>query len=207
MTRKAALLALIPYLLLSSAPLWAQNTEPTSDDPRNQASKDHADEIIVRGQKPSDYKIALEAARVRVYDVFNALNSDDAFDVHCQQESATGRRMRRHVCRPQFKDDISNAAAKAWANTLKERCDGLTQECIFSETAGHAKVQAQAEEAREGVMQQRFALEMARVIADHPELQQAILDYYALERRYDEARTGKRDRGCERSDPPPRCTR
>lgn len=161
----------------------------------------------MRGQRPSDLKIAVEAARVRVYDVFNALNSDDAFDVHCEHESSTGTRMRQHICRARFKDDISNAAARAWASSLTQRCMGLTQECIFSESAGHALGRAQAEESREGVMQQRFALEMARVIAASAELQQAMVDYYDLERQYDEARRGNRDRGCERAEPPHQCAR
>jgi hypothetical protein len=43
-------------------------------------------------------------------------------------------------------------------------------------------------------MQKRFAADMARVVRDHPEMQQALLDYEAVERAYDEARDGRRGR-------------
>ncbi len=66
---------------------------------------------------------------------------------------------------------------------------------------------AQGEEIREGTMQQRFAVEMARVVAENPQLQQAILDYEAVERAYDEARGGRRARECDGPEPPARCAR
>jgi hypothetical protein len=116
---KTTLLALIPCALLCSEPLRAQATDAARNEP---------EEVIVRGQRAADIRSAHEAARVRVYDVFNALNSDDAFDVHCQLEASTGTRMRQHICRPRFKDDISSAAAKAWVDGLKSACPGgMTQ--------------------------------------------------------------------------------
>jgi len=143
---------------------------------------------------------SVRAARVRVYDVFNALNSDDAFDVHCRREAATGRRIKRHVCRPRFRDDISSAAARAFVSGLKDRCPGALpmQECIFGTEntrnlfAEQAISRAQAEESREGPMQKLFVNEFARVVLEHPELQQAILEYEALERAYHESRRGRR---------------
>ena len=56
-------------------------------------------------------------------------------------------------------------------------------------------------------MQQRFAAEMARVVAENPQLQQAILDYEAVERAYDEARADRRTRDCDGPEPPARCSR
>lgn len=174
-----------------------------------QDTSDDLEEVIVRGQRLSDFRSALEAARARVYELFNALNSDDAFDVHCREEAPTGSRVRQQVCRPRFVDDISSAAAREWVYGLKEVCPGgLTQDCIFSEFAQQAMSRAQAEEAWGPIMQKRFELEMARVVAESPELQQAMLDYEAVERRYEEARGGgRRARRCERPDPPPRCSR
>src|SRR5690606_23636202 len=163
MTGKTIPLALIPCALLCSGPVWAQATAPASDDSRSDAARSDVEEVIVRGRRLSDFRSALEMARVRVYDLFNELNSDDAFDVRCEHETSTGTRMRQHICRPRFKDDISNAAAKAWVYGLKEACadGGVTQNCIFSESAQQAMSMAQAEEALEPVMQKRFELEMA----------------------------------------------
>jgi hypothetical protein len=63
-----------------------------------------------------------------------------------------------------------------------------------------------AEETREPLMQKKFALEMARVVAEHPQMQQVILDYWAVESAYNEARE-RRPRACNRPDPPARCSR
>jgi hypothetical protein len=199
--------ALMSCTLLWSGTVWAQAAGRATEPRGNQNSAEAVDEVIVRGQRLSDFRIALEAARIRVYDVFNDLNSDDAFDVHCQVEASTGTRTRQHVCRPQFKDDISNAAARAWINGLMDACGSdVTQDCIFSERASQAISSAQAEEGRESVMQKRFAVEMARVVAENPEMQQVILEYQELERAYDDARR-QRARGCDRPEPPPRCSR
>jgi len=208
LTTKTILLALISSALLSSGPLRAQATAQADDDSPSDAARSDVEEVIVRGRRMSDFRSALETARVRIYDLFNDLNSDDAFDVHCQHEAATGTRIRQHICRPRFIDDISSAAAQAWMDGLRDACpDGVTQDCIFSESAQQAMSMAQAEEALQPVMQQQFELEMARVIAESPELQQAVLDYQALERSYDEARGGRRARRCAGASPPPRCSR
>jgi len=186
--------------------LWAQAHDRPGDDRRDESS---LEEVVVRGQPLSELRTALEMARVRVYDLFNDLNSDDAFDVRCRHEAATGTRMRQHICRPQFKDDISNASARAWVYGIKDWCTGgLTQECIFDGPAAqHAMSRAQAEETREGPTQKLFEAELARVLLESPELQQAILDYEALERAYDEARGGRGPRVCARPSPPRRCMR
>lgn len=208
MTRKSTLLALIPCALLCSGPLWAQTADAASDGSRNDAARDEPEEVIVRGRRLADFRVEIQTARVRVYDLFNDLNSDDAFDVHCRLEDSTGTRMRQQTCRPRFKDDISADAATAWVYAIMRACpDSVAQDCIFGNAmaASQAKSAALGEESREPAMQERFALEMARVVAESPEMQQALLDYQAVERAYQEARGGRR--GCDRPEPPPRCVR
>jgi hypothetical protein len=186
MPSKVAYLA----VLIASSPAvsWAQPAASAVAD-------EDPEEVIVRGRRLADFRAELEAAQLRVYDLFNDLNSDDAFDVRCQLEDATGTRLQQQVCRPQFVDAIASDAAAAWVNGFKDRCHGgLTQECIFDNpgAASQAKSAALGEEGREANMQERFAAEMARVVRDHPEMQQALLDYEAVERAYDEARDGRR---------------
>jgi hypothetical protein len=164
------------------------------------AAREEPEEVIVRGRRLADFRAELEAAQIRVYDLFNDLNSDDAFDVSCQTENSTGTRMRQQTCRPQFKNDIAADAAQAWVSGIRDACGGqLNQECIFSEAANLARSRALAEEGREPTMQRRYAAEMARVVRDHPEMQQALLDYAAVERAYEEARDGRRRRATEAS--------
>lgn|GEM_PF-3200704 len=199
MSARATWLAILPCMLIWSQASSAQATDAASDARRSNLS-DEVEELIVRGRKPSDFRAALEVARVRVYDVFNDLNSDDAFDVHCRREASTGRRIKRQVCRPQFRRDISYDAARAYLSAIKDVCPGelTTQECIFGDevatryAAPQALSMAQAEESREGPMQKLFVNEFARVLLENPELQQAILDYEALEQAYHESRRGRR---------------
>jgi hypothetical protein len=207
---------LAAFACLFTRPLCAQATDPAANRISGDNALNQTDEVIVRGRRLSDFRFEVEAARVRVYDLFNELNSDDAFDVHCRVETSTGTRMRQHVCRAQFKDDIANAVAKAWVQGLEDRClslggsstlGGMSQECIFSDAANQAKSMAQAEQAMEGLMQKRFEQEMAKTVAANPELQQAMLDYEAVERAYNEARSAPRARGCDRPEPPARCLR
>jgi hypothetical protein len=179
-------LAMTSCALLSAGSVLAQPT-----------AGDEPEEVIVRGRRLADFRADLEAAQIRVYDLFSELNSDDTFDVSCQIEDSTGTRLRQQTCRPQFVDDISSDAGKAWVNGFKDACPGgMTQECIFENprAASQAKSAALAEEGREPGMQKRFAAEMARVVRDHPELQRALLDYEAAERAYAEARDGRRGR-------------
>lgn len=195
-------LALIPFAVLGAGPLWAQAGSAAPDDrqgsgPGSQADRRELEEITVRGRRSrAAYRDALDTARVRVYDLFNEINSDDAFDVRCQYESTTGSRFRQHVCRPRFKTDISNSAAREWRAALISACpSGVTQECIFSEAAQNAMSSAQSEESRDAYMQRRFTREMERLVLESPELRQAMLDYEALQREYREAR----ERGQSRS--------
>jgi hypothetical protein len=187
-TRKATSLALLPWALLGAEPVTAQTAAAAREEP---------EEVIVRGRRLADFRAELEAAQLRVYSLFNDLNSDDAFDVRCQTEDSTGTRLRQQNCRPQFVDDISTDAGKAWVNGLEDRCPGgMTQDCIFGNpgAASQARSAALAEEGHQPTMQKRFADEMARVVRDHPEMQQALLDYEAVERAYKAARDGQRGR-------------
>lgn len=208
LARNATLAVFLSAALLCAIPARAQPGVPANENDAKGAARDAPEEIIVRGQRLSDFRIAVEAARVRVYGLFNDLNSDDAFDVSCRDEDSTGTRMRQTVCRPRFKDDISSAAAKAWVYGIKDACGGsFSADCIFGEQAASGISRAQAEEGKEPLMQKRFAQEMARVVASSRELQQAILDYEALERAYAEARGGKRGAECTESTERQRCSR
>lgn len=112
--------AWLPCALLFAGSLSAQTPGGT----QGAGPREDDEEIIVRGQRLEDFRVALEAARVRVYDMFNDLNSNDAFDVTCQVEGSTGTRVRQQTCRPQFKNEIAADAAAAWVHGIKDACPG-----------------------------------------------------------------------------------
>jgi len=70
---------------------------------------DTLEEIIVYGNK-SLHLLREEVihAEEAVFDSFNALNSDDAFDIHCFEEARTGTRIKRRFCVPNFVRNISS---------------------------------------------------------------------------------------------------
>lgn len=60
------------------------------------------EEVIVRGQTPAALRIQIELAEEAVYDRFNAINSTDEFDIHCEEVAFTGSRMLTRFCQPNF---------------------------------------------------------------------------------------------------------
>ena len=60
------------------------------------------EEVIVRGQTPGALRIQIELAEEAVYDRFNEINSNDEFDIHCEEIAFTGSRMLTRFCQPNF---------------------------------------------------------------------------------------------------------
>lgn len=60
------------------------------------------DEIIVPGRAPENLRVEIERLEVAVYDRFNALNSNDEFDIHCLQRAPTGSNIPQRTCAPNF---------------------------------------------------------------------------------------------------------
>ena len=64
------------------------------------------EEVVVVGQKSmSTLRKEVYDAEEEFYDRYNALNDDPEYDVHCYYETATGTRVKNHVCRAKFVSD------------------------------------------------------------------------------------------------------
>jgi hypothetical protein len=117
----------------------AQEVEP--------APSDKIEEIIVYGDK------SLRRLRNDVYKaekkaivMFNSLNSDDEFDIHCTREAPTGSHIKRRVCRANFVGKATAREARgfmlgqpyipAWAE-IKKKDELLRKEmeALISENA------------------------------------------------------------------------
>ena len=61
------------------------------------------EEVIVRGSK-SLVKLKHEMYRAEdaLYDLFNSLNTDDQFDIHCHEEAPTGSKLKLRVCKANY---------------------------------------------------------------------------------------------------------
>ena len=64
---------------------------------------DEIEEIIVYAPKTmKQLRRERDQAEENYYDVFNAFNDDDQFDIHCRNVSQTGSRIKHRVCDPNF---------------------------------------------------------------------------------------------------------
>jgi len=91
------------------APALAQEAQAPSQPAAN------ADEIVVEGRKPENVYAEIERLEISVYDRFNALNSNDEFDIHCFKQAPTGSNIPLRRCAPNF---VIEAEAQAAQNTM-----------------------------------------------------------------------------------------
>lgn len=93
----------------------AQPPEDAAAPPQNAASPPPAaavEEIIVPGRAPENLRVEIERLEVAVYDRFNALNSNDEFDIHCLQRAPTGSNIPLRTCAPNFVIQAESRAAR-----------------------------------------------------------------------------------------------
>ena len=133
------------------APALAQEAQPPSQPAAN------ADEVVVEGRKPENVYAEIERLEISVYDRFNALNSNDEFDIHCFKQAPTGSNIPLRRCAPNF---VVEAEAQAAQNTMvgaRGRADARTH---GDTTVLEQKSKALTEEI------QRLAREDAQLMRD-----------------------------------------
>jgi len=92
-----------------SAPALAQEAQSPPQPAAN------GDEIVVEGRKPENVYAEIERLELSVYDRFNALNTNDEFDIHCFKQAPTGSNIPLRRCAPNF---VVEAEAQAAQNTM-----------------------------------------------------------------------------------------
>jgi hypothetical protein len=93
-------------LLGLGAPALAQETRSLPPDA-------DVEEVIVPGRRPENLRVEIERLEGAVYERFNALNSDDEFDIHCFKQAPTGSNIPLRTCAPNFVIKAESASAKA----------------------------------------------------------------------------------------------
>jgi hypothetical protein len=69
------------------------------------------EEVIVPGRTPENLRVEIERIETAVYERFNALNSNDEFDIHCLMQAPTGSNIPLRTCAPNFVRRAESAAA------------------------------------------------------------------------------------------------
>jgi hypothetical protein len=191
--------ALILFSIAVSAPdvADAQNAAVGRD---RGAAQERPEEIVVRGKRLADFRVEVEKARIRAYDIFNEINSTDDFDVSCNLEQRTGTRMERQVCAARFEGRLSRRAAQDYLFAMKDRCGGqLDQDCLFDPNkAGAGLLAAKAVEGEAPRQRALLNEEIHRLARTDLRFGQAILDFYEASVKYEEERNSSRERTRER---------
>jgi hypothetical protein len=96
----------------------AQN-EPAAREATAATQQEDPEEVVVRGRRLTELRSEVQLKREHAYGIFNALNSDDDFDVYCRKESRAGTNVPQYACRAQFEGRISSRAAGEYMAALK----------------------------------------------------------------------------------------
>ncbi|MCC6202943.1 MAG: hypothetical protein IT494_08045 [Gammaproteobacteria bacterium] len=134
------------------------------------AGNEEPEEIIIRGTRSVDtLRIKMMATELRIYDLFNTLNPDDRYDIHCQVVAATGSLIKERQCAAQYIDDIRADEAWAYESDLPwippmdeiERHDEELRRLLEKHLAENKDLQSAAREYRD-LRKQLLEAEQAR---------------------------------------------
>jgi hypothetical protein len=92
------------------APVLAQETASPPQDADVEA-------VIVPGRRPENLRVEIERLEATVYERFNALNSNDDFDILCFEQAPTGSNIPSRTCAPNF---VIRAESRAASKILTD---------------------------------------------------------------------------------------
>ncbi len=81
------------------------------------------EELIVPGRRPENLRVEIERLETLVYARFNALNSDDEFDIYCVERPPTGSNIPVRTCAPNF---VARSESRASEDLLTGSRGGAT---------------------------------------------------------------------------------
>lgn len=162
------------FALLLAGPAAGQD-----DSPPTAPASALPEEVVVSGTREL-YRLqaALQAAEVRAYDIFNRLNDEKRFDIHCSKQEPINSRIKRQVCLPAFQLEAHRQHAAQYVESVREAFG--QGESVFA--TPHVP-----QEAVIASQQSAFRRKMREVAEAHPEFLDALIEYTELQERYNSA--------------------
>lgn len=161
-------IALAAFSSFSQAAQAPENPEPgaTEADP---ARLDELEELTVTGRRP--WQLRREIARVEesFYEIFNRINSQDEFDIHCVRRADTNTNIKRRSCLPQAYLGTRSAQARAFLDGM------MLNDRVGAEMPERAALHS---------IEERFRSNARAVIAASPELQLLSRQWQELMKEY-----------------------
>jgi len=131
------------------------------------------EEIRVYGEKSLvRFRQEVNDAEEIFFERFNALNSDDDFDIHCYREAKTGSHIKRRVCNANYVRRLE-AKAHRWA-------------LLSLQATGGASYLDPGAEIRK--MDKLLYERMERLAVENPELLDALKEFVNMKQAYEKER-------------------
>lgn len=130
--------------------------QPALGDSAEAPAAQRLEEVVVHGKKRAELRMDLHHAEDRFFEVFNSLNSDDDYDIGCDDRAPVGSRIKRRVCEARFVGELSSLA---WSAVV--RGSGAVAPAFMAQMSRKERL---------------LVREMRELVVVHPELQQALED-------------------------------
>lgn len=151
---------LVVASLACSLPAFGADTEATAGTP--------PDEVFVQGRRLAELRDAVRGAEDRFFSLYNQLNSNDEYDIHCGERAPVGSRIRKRVCEAEFTGVLTSKTAAA--------------------VMGGAAAVAPAFITVMRRKEQLLAADVRRLVIAHPPLLQALADVFDARQALQEQR-------------------
>jgi hypothetical protein len=154
-----------------------QTAVAQEDSPEATAESGEIDEIVVLGARSLTLlRQEVIVAEDRFFDLYNELNDDDKYDIVCETRRPIGTRIQVRECKAQF---VKDAEYQATQDALQ-----------FSESPANVTARA----IRASTEDYEILDEKLKTFAvSSPELQEALMEYDGLNKKYADEREKKFD--------------
>lgn len=136
-------------------------------------SESPLEEVVVIGRETlNSLREELRQAQDHVYDLFNTLNDDDEYDIHCHMETRTGTHISRRVCKANYVDEATSIQGEAYIAFLRGE-------------PGSAQMPATAAiELKNRILREK----LTELVNANAELREAVTGFAELSENYENAR-------------------
>ncbi len=122
--------------------------------------------IVIAPRSLSSMRAEIIEVENKVFDIFNAVNSDNDYDVSCRRETPSFSHIPQRVCRPRFVDRIESSATQMYL-----RGDGYFDP--RAEIRHHQQI-----------LEER----MRTLVEENPQLYEAISEFYLIKTEFEAER-------------------
>jgi hypothetical protein len=147
------------------------------------------EEIIVTGRKSlGQLRLEIEFAQDRMFGLFNELNGDERYDIHCDAIQPLGTRISQRECIPEFLRMAKERSAKAYIAGIQSGSSIMLSDANGSFSMSVLPPQAEIE-YRYPLLREK----MNGLIMQNPEFAEAVGEHHRLTQELERRTSSSRD--------------